>query len=92
MLVTIKQGESFPFSFTLDETSGWSCVITLKRYPADTPLVNRAVTLTDDTWSGFLTNSETKDLAVGQYLLLATLTKGTEKEVLTDRFHVGTGW
>jgi len=93
-LVTIKQGESYDFSFDRgdDSISGWTCVINLKQYPSDVALVKRTVTATNDKWAGLLTQRETKNLPVGQYLIIASITKGTEKEVQTDRFHIGKGW
>lgn len=90
----IKQGESFGYEFDRDGDSidGWTCVLNLKKHPDDTTLIKRTITPTNDVWSGFLTRADTKNLDVSPYLLIATLTKGTEKEVKTDRFYVSKAW
>lgn len=96
MLETIKQGESLDFKFDLggETTSEWVCTLNLKRYPDDKTLINRIVTATDDTWSGFLTATETKNLDVAQYMLIAKLVNATtnEKDHKIKRFYVTKKW
>ena len=93
---SIKQGESFDYSFDREgeDITGWVCVINLKQYPDDTPIIKRTITPTDDAWSGTLTNQDTKSLAVAQYMLIANITNAAtgKKEVQIDRFYVGKGW
>lgn len=95
-ITTIKQGESYDFSFDRDgeDISGWVCTINLKIYPDDTAIIKRIITATDDEWSGTLTNQDTKNLNVAQYMLIANLTNATtrEKEVKIDRFYVSKSW
>ena len=92
----IKQGESYDYSFDRgDETiSGWACTINLKQYPDDTSTIKRVISPTNDKWSGTLSSNDTKNLNVGQYLVIANLVNATtgEKEVKTDRFYVSKGW
>lgn len=96
MLETIKQGESLDFEFDLDgeSTSGWVCTLNLKRYPDDKTLINRVVTSTDDVWSGHLTATETKNLNVAQYMLIAKLVNASTNEKDQDfkRFYVTKKW
>lgn len=95
-ITTIKQGESFPFTFNRggEDISGWVCTINLKQYPDDTPIIKRTITATDDEWSGTLTNQDTKNLDINQYMLIANITNATtgEKEVDIDRFYVSKSW
>ena len=90
----IKKGEYYDFSFDREgeDIAGWVCTINLKQYPDDTSTIKRTITPTNDKWSGTLSNNDTKNLNVGQYLLIANLTKGTEKEVKTDRIYIGKSW
>jgi len=95
-ITRLKQGESYPFEFDRDgeDISGWVCTINLKQYPDDTPLIKRVITPTDGVWSGTLTNQDTKNLDVGQYLLIGKLTNASTGENEQDiiRFYVSKGW
>ena len=97
-LPIVKQGESFDFSFTLDDVSasidGWVCTIFVKVYPYDTPVINRVITPTGDVWSGFLTQTETATLPLGLHYLAAKLTKAAtdEEQHKEKRFQVSKNW
>lgn len=95
-ITTIKQGESFDFEFDRNGESiaGWVCTINLKKFPDDTAIINRVITPTGDVWSGTLTNDDTKDLDVSQYLLIGKLTNESTGENEQDiiRFYVSKGW
>ena len=97
-LPIVKQGESFDFSFTLDDVTasidGWVCTIFVKVYPDDTPPINRVITPTDNVWSGFLTQTETAALPVGLHYLSAKLTKAStdEEQHKENRFQVSKNW
>jgi len=95
-ITSIKQGESFPYTFDRDgeDISGWVCTINLKQYPDDAPIIKRVITATDDEWSGTLTNQDTKNLDVGQYLLIGKLTNASTGENEQDiiRFYVSKGY
>jgi hypothetical protein len=92
----IKQGESLDFEFDLngDSTSGWVCTLNLKKFPDDTTRINRVVTAKDDKWTSFLTATETKNLDVAQYMLIAKLVKAStnEKDQQIKRFYVTKKW
>lgn len=96
MIESIKQGESYPFTFDLNgaSTDGWVCRLNLKQYPDDTTSINRTLTASNNKWTGFLTERETRNLNVGQYTLIAKLTKAStnEKDVLNKRFYVTKKW
>lgn len=95
-IVGIQQGESLPFKFDRngEDISGWTCVVEVKQFPGDTAPISRAITPTDNAWSGFLTSTETAALAVGLRYLTATLTNATtdEKEQIPKRFQVSKAW
>jgi hypothetical protein len=95
-ITTIKQGESLDYEFDRDGESiaGWVCTINLKQYPDDTPIIKRVITPTGDVWSGTLTNQDTKNLDVGQYLLIGKLTNASTGENEQDiiRFYVSVGY
>ena len=96
MLETIKQGESLDFEFDLDgeSTDSWTCTLNLKKFPDDKTLINRTVTAENNKWSGFLTATETKNLDVAQYTLIAKLVNATTNEKDQDfkRFYVTKKW
>ena len=93
---TIRQGESYDFSFDRDgeSISGWICTIYVKRYPDDAASITRVITPTDSVWSGFLTETETAAMPVSQQVLIAKLTNATtnEEEVKTSKFYVVKSW
>ena len=95
-IVIIKQGESFDYLFDLDgeSTAGWVCTINLKQYPDDETLIKRVIPAVEDTWPGTLSKNDTKNLNVGQYLLIANLVNETtnEKEQDIRRFQVSKTW
>ena len=100
-IVTIKQGESVPFSFDLDGASltGYTCTINVKQYPSDTASVSRTVIAStqpdgSQAFSGFLTQTETAALATGMWVITAVMNKAStdEETVKQSRFQVSTDW
>lgn len=94
----IRQGASLPFVFTpgIDQsTDDFVCTIKVKQFAADTALIDRIITATNNVWSGFLTSTETDTLAAGiTYRLFAILTKSStdEEDQIQSRFHITADW
>lgn len=95
-ILVIKQGESFDFEFDrgTESIDGWVCTIFLKKFPADTTILERVITPVNEKWTGFLTQDETKDLDISHYTLIGKLTNATtdEEEQDTRRFNVAKVW
>lgn len=92
-----RKGASIPFEFDRDDESidGWICTIKVKQFDDDTALISRVITPTDETWSGFLTATETDTLTAGiTYRFFAILTNATtdEEEQIETRFHLTASW
>ena len=98
-LEVIEPGESYEFSFGLDDDASindYTCEITLKQHPDDTPILTRTITPTGNVFSGFLTKTETESLDPGLYYLVANMTNTSlDKKVVrreTSRFRVTKAW
>lgn len=95
-MTRIKQGESLPFQFDRggESLSGWTCTISVKKFPSDTAILSRAITPVGNTWPSFLTQAETALFGIGTHQIIGKLEKtGTdeeEQEVL--KFHVQEAW
>lgn len=101
-LVRFQIGESVPFKFDRggDSISGWTCTITVKKFPTGADLiVPREIPADDDAWPGFLTNSETSSFVYGGatgglHYLIATLLnfENDELEQIPIRMSVTIAW
>ena len=101
-ITAVRKGESFPFSFTLqndnnESTSinGYICTINVKKYDSDTSLITRVITPTGNTWEGYLTSTETAGITnIGTYRLIALINNATtdEEEQQTVRFNLTEAW
>lgn len=96
---TIYSGESLPFCFDRDggDVSGWICTMIVKKFPADTAVIERVITAVGNAWPGFLTSTETTGLTLNgktPYILAGILTNaGTgEEEQVPIRFSVAPSW
>lgn len=85
------QGVSLPFTFDLDgdDVTGWICTINVMRFPGDTPAITRVITPTANTWTGYLTATETAALTpTGQWRLVGNLTNAStdQADEVVQRF------
>jgi len=80
-LIRFQIGESADFKFDRggDPIDGWTCTISLKRFPGGIDQITpRVIPPVGRAWPGYLTNSETSSLTYsgatgGLYYLIATL-------------------
>ena len=101
-LEILQQGESLPFNFDRGKNSisGWTCTITVKQKPSDSPLPGfpRVVPELNGSWPGFITQTESASFPVlpkgRSYMLIASLVNPTtdEEEQITVRFRVTKAW
>ncbi len=96
-LVVIQRGESLPFKFDRGGASieGWVCVIKVKQFPDDVPIIERTISADEDrAFSGFLTSTETALLLEGLWYLTGVLTNAStdELEEIPVRFKVSKSW
>lgn len=97
-LEIIQAGESLEFKFDRggDSIDGWICTINVKQYPQDASVITRVIQPDTDSnsWSGFLTSTETSGLAGGLWFIIGVLTKSStdEEEQIPERFFVSTPW
>jgi len=99
VLAIIQKSESLPFSFDRgsESTAGYICTINVKQFPGDAATISRVVALTDGTWSGFLTSTETTTIgavSLGLWFLTAVLVKSStdEQEEIPERFSLSKSW
>lgn len=95
----IRQGEDLEFVFDLDGESieGWIATIQVKRFPSDDPIIEREIPAVRRSWPGFLTSTETADLAVSStspYFLTGVLTNSStdQERQIPRRFNVTVPW
>ncbi len=97
-LSIIGAGESLMFVFDRGgaDVEGWACQLQVKKYPADTPEIDRLIELDSfGAWSGFLTSTETAALTQrGIYRMIGLLTNSTtnEQEQIPVRFQLNDTW
>lgn len=97
-LIIGQQGESIKFKFDRDGESinGFVCTITLKQFAEDSSAVTREIPAdtTTESFSGFLTASETAGLAIGLWWLTGTLVNATLdlKEQIPRRLNISKKW
>jgi len=97
-LLTKQQGESVNFKFDRDGDSitGYICTITLKQFAEDTTELTRIIApdTTTESFSDFLTSTETASLALGTWWLTGTLVNATtdEQEQIPIRINFTKKW
>ena len=101
-LIRFQIGESADFKFDRggDPIDGWTCTITVKKFPSGADLIApRVIPPVGRAWPGFLTNSETSSFVYagptgGLHYLIATLVNlvDDQLEQIPVRLSVTTAW
>lgn len=98
-ITRIAQGDSLPFAFSRSGQSlaGYTCTISVKKYPGDTAPINREIPADRLVFPGFLTSTETAALDITTdtpYRLIGLMVSATtgEQETAIVRFHLTDEW
>ena len=95
----IRKRESLDFTFDLggEDIAGWTCNINVKQFPDDASLITRTIPADSgsESWSGFITETESATLTEGvMYWLIGILENTTtdERRSVPKRFQVSRQW
>lgn len=97
-LLSGQQGESINFKFDRggESITGFVCTVKLKQFPDDTATVDREITgdSATESFSDFLTATETADLDIGLWWLIGTLVNATSdiQEEIPRRLNITKSW